>query len=206
MQDFAGQRSQRRLAGKAFDLDVAKSLVAERRRPLFLSTTRERIAIGLQLCIDQAARDLSRAIGIELFGLDQRNRLPCRATRSDDDTVFVGSFNLSRSGEMNAENVLEIARSGARRADGGVRRRGPRALSGDVGALAGDGDDLRGLVGERRDLEVGGRDPARRRAARRAPSRAAPTSSRVPTRTTGWSTASPVWIRVITSNSSSSVP
>ena len=24
------------------------------------------------------------------------------------DTVFVGSFNLSRSGEMNAENVLEI--------------------------------------------------------------------------------------------------
>jgi len=26
-----------------------------------------------------------------------------------DDSVFVGSFNLSRSGEMNAENVLEIA-------------------------------------------------------------------------------------------------
>jgi phosphatidylserine/phosphatidylglycerophosphate/cardiolipin synthase-like enzyme len=26
-----------------------------------------------------------------------------------DDTVFVGSFNLSRSGEKNAENVLEIA-------------------------------------------------------------------------------------------------
>ena len=25
-----------------------------------------------------------------------------------DDTVFVGSFNLSRSGEMNAENVLEL--------------------------------------------------------------------------------------------------
>jgi phosphatidylserine/phosphatidylglycerophosphate/cardiolipin synthase-like enzyme len=25
-----------------------------------------------------------------------------------DDTVFVGSFNLSRSGEKNAENVLEI--------------------------------------------------------------------------------------------------
>ena len=25
-----------------------------------------------------------------------------------DDTVFVGSFNLSRSGELNAENVLEI--------------------------------------------------------------------------------------------------
>ncbi len=29
-----------------------------------------------------------------------------------DDTVFVGSFNLSRSGEMNAENVLEIADTG----------------------------------------------------------------------------------------------
>src|SRR5262249_52698311 len=26
-----------------------------------------------------------------------------------DDTVFVGSFNLSRSGERNAENVLELA-------------------------------------------------------------------------------------------------
>jgi phosphatidylserine/phosphatidylglycerophosphate/cardiolipin synthase-like enzyme len=26
-----------------------------------------------------------------------------------DDVVFLGSFNLSRSGEMNAENVLEIA-------------------------------------------------------------------------------------------------
>ena len=25
-----------------------------------------------------------------------------------DDTIFVGSFNLSRSGEMNAENVLEV--------------------------------------------------------------------------------------------------
>jgi phosphatidylserine/phosphatidylglycerophosphate/cardiolipin synthase-like enzyme len=26
-----------------------------------------------------------------------------------DDTVFIGSFNLSHSGEENAENVLEIA-------------------------------------------------------------------------------------------------
>jgi len=26
-----------------------------------------------------------------------------------DDTVFLGSFNLSHSGEQNAENVLEIA-------------------------------------------------------------------------------------------------
>ena len=29
-----------------------------------------------------------------------------------DDTVFVGSFNLSRSGERNAENVLEIEDAG----------------------------------------------------------------------------------------------
>jgi phosphatidylserine/phosphatidylglycerophosphate/cardiolipin synthase-like enzyme len=28
-----------------------------------------------------------------------------------DDTVFLGSFNLSHSGELNAENVLEIADS-----------------------------------------------------------------------------------------------
>jgi phosphatidylserine/phosphatidylglycerophosphate/cardiolipin synthase-like enzyme len=26
-----------------------------------------------------------------------------------DDTVFTGSFNLSRSGELNAENVLEVS-------------------------------------------------------------------------------------------------
>jgi phosphatidylserine/phosphatidylglycerophosphate/cardiolipin synthase-like enzyme len=26
-----------------------------------------------------------------------------------DDVVFVGSFNLSHSGELNAENVLELA-------------------------------------------------------------------------------------------------
>ena len=29
-----------------------------------------------------------------------------------DDVVFIGSFNLSRSGEENAENVLEIADAG----------------------------------------------------------------------------------------------
>ena len=44
-----------------------------------------------------------------------------------DDVVFIGSFNLSRSGEQNAENVLEIRRRGAGRADGGLRRRDPGA-------------------------------------------------------------------------------
>jgi phosphatidylserine/phosphatidylglycerophosphate/cardiolipin synthase-like enzyme len=29
-----------------------------------------------------------------------------------DDTVFIGSFNLSHSGEENAENVLEIEDAG----------------------------------------------------------------------------------------------
>jgi phosphatidylserine/phosphatidylglycerophosphate/cardiolipin synthase-like enzyme len=29
-----------------------------------------------------------------------------------DDTTFIGSFNLSRSGEKNAENVLEIHDAG----------------------------------------------------------------------------------------------
>ena len=65
-----------------------------------------------------------------------------------------------------------------RRAHGGVRRRGPRALPARRMPVAGDGDDLGGLVGELGDLEVGRRDPSRARAARRAPSRAAPTSSR----------------------------
>ncbi len=51
-----------------------------------------------------------------------------------DDTVFVGSFNLSHSGEMNAENVLEFY---GRRARGAIRhfhRLGARALSGGFAA------------------------------------------------------------------------
>ena len=95
-----------------------------------------------------------------------------------DDTVFVGSFNLSRSGEMNAENVLEIhdpalAERMAAFVDA-VRARYPR----DDGARPGDGDDLGRLVRHRRRAR--GRPPrsARRRAADRASSRAARTSSR----------------------------
>ena len=79
-----------------------------------------------------------------------------------DDTVFVGSFNLSRSGEMNAENVLEIR--DAALADGwrcSSTRPGP--LPGVLGARvsAGDRHHLRDLVGELDDLEVGRRDPPR---------------------------------------------
>ena len=51
-----------------------------------------------------------------------------------DDTSFVGSFNLSRSGERNAENVLEIRDQAGRRPARGLRRRDPRALSGGNGA------------------------------------------------------------------------
>ena len=88
-----------------------------------------------------------------------------------DDIVFVGSFNLSRSGEENAENVLEIADAGAGRADGGVRRRRARALPGDrrprlrrelnplaLRARAHAGDDFVGVVGDREEVEVGRRD------------------------------------------------
>jgi len=48
-----------------------------------------------------------------------------------DDTVFLGSYNLSRSGELNAENVLEIEDAGlAKRLAGyvdAVRARYPAA-------------------------------------------------------------------------------
>jgi phosphatidylserine/phosphatidylglycerophosphate/cardiolipin synthase-like enzyme len=43
-----------------------------------------------------------------------------------DDTVFTGSFNLSRSGEMNAENVVARLRPGG--SAGGLRRRGASGL------------------------------------------------------------------------------
>ena len=35
-------------------------------------------------------------------------RLHARKVTVADDVVFAGSFNLSRSGEMNAENVVEV--------------------------------------------------------------------------------------------------
>ena len=33
---------------------------------------------------------------------------PLRKVTVTDDTVFVGSFNLSHSGELNAENMVEL--------------------------------------------------------------------------------------------------
>ena len=45
-----------------------------------------------------------------------------------DDTVFAGSFNLSRSGEMNAENVVELHDAELADRLAALHRRGPRAL------------------------------------------------------------------------------
>ena len=45
-----------------------------------------------------------------------------------DDTVFVGSFNLSRSGEKNAENVLEIEDAALADQLRRLHRRGARPL------------------------------------------------------------------------------
>ena len=46
-----------------------------------------------------------------------------------DDTVFLGSFNLSHSGETNAENVLEIADAAMADRMARVHRRGAREVS-----------------------------------------------------------------------------
>ena len=52
-----------------------------------------------------------------------------------DDVAFVGSFNLSHSGELNAENVLEIADRRAERPARGLRGRRPRALPARAASL-----------------------------------------------------------------------
>ena len=102
-----------------------------------------------------------------------------------DDAVFVGSFNLSRSGEANAENVLEIedpatgrpaGRLGRRAAralpaGGGGARRRRRARMTDPGRL-----DLRTLdEGGQRAEDVGGDD---RGVDRRGPAHAGPRALR----------------------------
>ena len=71
-----------------------------------------------------------------------------------DDIAFLGSFNLSRSGERNAENVLEIRDPGI--ADrmaafvDGVRERYPPTSVPEQAV----GGDLRRVVAERDDLEL----------------------------------------------------
>ena len=62
-----------------------------------------------------------------------------------DDLVFLGSYNLSNSGQQNAENVLEIVDRRAGRPDGPVRRRPPGSLPA-VGAVV----DVRPLSPEGR--------------------------------------------------------
>ena len=51
-----------------------------------------------------------------------------------DDVTFVGSFNFSRSGERNAENVLEIHDADDRRPARDVHRRGAGAVPADDAA------------------------------------------------------------------------
>ena len=45
---------------------------------------------------------------IDELNFAQLSKLRMNPSLVCDDTTFVGSFNLSRSGEKNAENVLEI--------------------------------------------------------------------------------------------------
>ncbi len=54
-----------------------------------------------------------------------------------DDTVFLGSFNLSRSGEENAENVLEIADAALADRLAALDRRAAGALPGRGQATVG---------------------------------------------------------------------
>ena len=74
-----------------------------------------------------------------------------------DDVVFVGSFNFSRSGERNAENVLEIHDAGGRRPSRDLRRRGPGAVP------AHDAAPDRGLSGARPAAETGCHEDRHRR-------------------------------------------
>jgi len=59
-----------------------------------------------------------------------------------DDRVFVGSYNLSHSGEENAENVLEIEDAGlADRLAGFVDQARARYPALDPGVVAGPGGE-----------------------------------------------------------------
>ena len=127
-----------------------------------------------------------------------------------DDSVFAGSFNLSRSGESNAENVLEVR--DAELADrlaayvDEVRERYERM---PVPAGAPPTEPLAHLdrvVGHAEQVQVRRARSCPRPAAARASSRPARPSSRCPPGSPGSSRTLPVWISVSASNSSSSVP
>ena len=49
---------------------------------------------------------------IDKLAFAQLRKLQTNPSPVCDDTTFVGSFNLSHSGEMNAENVLEFSDAG----------------------------------------------------------------------------------------------
>ena len=142
-----------------------------------------------------------------------------------DDLVLTGSYNVSRSGEQNAENVLEVQDAAladelaafidARpRAVPAVavpprwpppeRLGGPPPLA--LGARAHEPQDLVGVVGDRDEVEVAGADQAARPAGARGPSRAGRPRTPMPTSTTGKWRILPVWMSTSASKSSSSVP
>ena len=124
-----------------------------------------------------------------------------------DDVVFLGSFNLSRSGEQNAESVLEIhdAALAERLATFVDEVRGRYPAARDPGEQP--GHDVLDPVGHLRLSQVLRRVsiPWRQRRTRAIHS-ISPDQNSEPCRITGWSTALPVWIRVSASKSSSSVP
>ena len=67
-----------------------------------------------------------------------------------DDTVFLGSYNLSRSGEMNAENVLEIEDAGLAERMAAFADRGAGELPGDDAAVPQPSQETRSSRGTRR--------------------------------------------------------
>ena len=81
-----------------------------------------------------------------------------------DDVVFAGSFNLSRSGEMNAENVVEVhdAELADRLAPTSTRSASATRLCPclTVGSRHQEVTHLARVVGERQQLEVARRDVA----------------------------------------------
>src|SRR5262249_51968521 len=128
----------------------------------------------------------------------------CKLTVADD-VAFLGSFNLSRSGEQNAESVLEIR---------------DEALAGRLASFV---DEVRArypaarIPAHSRDMTSSA--PSATSAAARSSADSIPRArgrdsiqpirpaqNARSCRITGWSVALPVWISVSASNSSSRVP
>jgi phosphatidylserine/phosphatidylglycerophosphate/cardiolipin synthase-like enzyme len=88
-------------------LDVAGCLDEPQMRDVARQWTGGRAAWKLPLLARVAAADFSAKPSMPYGAGSVHDFMHAKLTVVDD-TVFVGSFNLSRSGERNAENVLEI--------------------------------------------------------------------------------------------------